>query len=262
MSRAVIPVQSSFQQRLSMKKPRDPMATCLHSSTACGRSCRESGVTLTELAVVLGIVGVIVAIAVPNTVRWQRDQRLKGAAHDVADLLLLARAEAARTGNRHVVIYGPPGTQDPAGTAIAGTNGTVPFLAFDDGAPGTANCKVDGTEAKSAVEPVTDVRWGVALAGWAAPGDPNPAAFTAPQSRGGTTLDPTDNDVPWLLFRPDGVPVRFEGALGSCGAIGETALGGAGFYLTNGSRDYAVVLSPMGGVRVHVWDEEAGDWTP
>jgi hypothetical protein len=66
--------------------------------------------------------------------------------------------------------------------------------------------------------------------------------------------------VPWLLFRPDGIPVRFEGAFGACGTIGATALGGAGFYLTNGTRDYAVVLSPMGGVRVWVWDTTAGAW--
>jgi hypothetical protein len=112
------------------------------------------------------------------------------------------------------------------------------------------------------IEPANDVRWGVSFAGWAAPGDPNPADFTAPQARGGTSLDPDDNDVPWLMFRPDGVPVRFEGVGGGdCGKIGTTALGGAGFYLTNGTRDYAVVLSPMGGVRVHSWDQQAGDWT-
>jgi len=31
------------------------------------------------------------------------------------------------------VIYGPSGTQDPAGTAITGPNGTVPFLVVNDG---------------------------------------------------------------------------------------------------------------------------------
>jgi Tfp pilus assembly protein FimT len=245
---------------MSMKKPRDPMANCVHSSTARGRSRRESGVTMTELATVLAIVAVLVAIAVPNTIQWQRDQRVKGAAHDVADLLILARAEAARTGSREVVIYGPSGTQDPAGTPITGPNGSVPFLVFNDGATATSNCKVDAGEAKSVVESERDVRWGVAVATAAAPGDPASGAFTAPQTRGGTTLSPANAAVPWFLFRPDGVPVRFEGALGTCGTIGATALGGAGFYLTNGSRDYAVVLSPMGGVRVWVWNKKTGAW--
>lgn len=236
------------------------MANCVHRSLPRGRSRRESGVTLVELMTVVGVAAVLLAIAVPNTIRWQRDQRLKGAARDISDLLVLARAEATRTGNREVVIYGPSGTQDTAGAPITGPNGAVPFLVFNDGAAATANCKVDAGEAREVIEPVSDVRWGVALATAAAPGDPAAAAFTAPQTRGGTTLSPTDTVVPWLLFRPDGVPVRFSGASSACGTVGATALGGAGFYLTNGSRDYAVVLSPMGGVRVWVWDAVAGAW--
>ena len=239
------------------------MANCVHCSTARGRSSREGGVTITEIAIVLAISATLVAIAVPNTIRWQRDQRVKGAAHDVADLLLLARSESVRTGNRELVFYGPPGTQDPSGTAITGTSGTtVPFLVLEDGPTATSNCKIDAGEAKRAVDPVQDVRWGVALATAAAPNDPAAGAFAAPQTRGGTTLDPTNNAVPWLMFRPDGVPVRFQGALGACGTIGTTGLGGAAFYLTNGTRDSAVVLSPIGGVRVHVWDKTAGAWKP
>jgi hypothetical protein len=57
------------------------------------------------------------------------------------------------------------------------------------------------------------------------------------------------------------VPVRVQGASGACGTVGTTALGGAAFYLTNGTRDYAVVLSPMGGVRIHVWNPKTGGWT-
>jgi type II secretory pathway pseudopilin PulG len=243
-----------------MKKPRDPVTNCVHSSTVPGKMRRERGATLTELSIVLVICAVLTAIAAPNTIRWQRDQRLKGAAHDVADLLVLARAEAARTGNREVVIYGPAGTQDHAGTPITGASGSVPFLVLNDGPPTTANCKIDAGEARSVIEPVRDVSWGVALANTAAPGDPAAAAFTAPQTRGGTTLSPANAVVQWFVFRPDGVPVRFQGSAGSCGTIGATAQGGAGFYLTNGSRDYAVVLSPLGGVRVWVWDVSARAW--
>ena len=217
--------------------------------------------TLIEIALVMAIVGILAAIAVPNTIRWQRDQRVKAAAHDVADLLVLARAEATRTGNRYVVIYGPSGTQDPAGTAITGANGTVPFLVLNDGPAATANCKIDGGEAKSVVEVVRDVRWGVALATTAAPNDPAAGAFAAPQTRGGTTLSPAGAAVQWLMFRPDGVPVRFQGTSTTCGTIGATMQGGAAFYLTNGTRDYAIVLSPMGGVRIHRWNVGAGAWS-
>jgi hypothetical protein len=37
--------------------------------------------------------------------------------------------------------------------------------------------------------------------------------------------------------------------------------GGGAVYLTNGQRDYAVVLSPLGAVRVHAWNVGAGAWT-
>jgi hypothetical protein len=107
---------------------------------------------------------------------------------------------------------------------------------------------------------VQDVRWGVAVATTRAPGDTGAANFSPPQTSGGTTASPANAAVPWFLFRPDGVPVRFQGASSACGTIGTTALGGAAFYLTNGTRDYAVVLSPMGGVRIWVWDQTAGAW--
>ena len=31
-------------------------------------------------------------------------------------------------------------------------------------------------------------------------------------------------------------------------------------YITNGRRDYAVVLAALGGVRVHAWDGSPGSW--
>jgi len=225
-----------------------------------GRPRRESGVTLVELAIVLAIVGVLTLVTAPSASRWQRDQRLKGAARDVADLLLLARAESARTGDRHVVIFGPPGTADPSANPIEAGGSPVPLLVLDDGAPGTANCRIDAGEAREVLMPVDGVAWGVTLANARAPGDTGAAAFTPPQLSGSTFANPANTAVPWFLFRPDGIPVRFEGQLGSCGTIGATALGGGAFYLTNGTRDYAVVLTPMGGVRVHVWDGLAGAW--
>jgi prepilin-type N-terminal cleavage/methylation domain-containing protein len=237
-----------------MSKPTDHQRRCDVRS-------RERGFSLIELVVVLAVVAAIVAIVAPNTIRWQRDQRLKGAARDIADLLMLARSEATRTGDRHVVIYGPSGTTDPSGTPIAGLNGPVPLLVLDDGAPATSNCSIDAGEAREVIEPVRDVSWGVTHATVRAPGDMGVAAFTPPQASGGTFADPANNPVPWFLFRPDGVPVRFEGDIGDCGAIGATALGGGVLYLTNGTRDYAVVVSPMGGVRVHVWNAETGAWT-
>ena len=36
--------------------------------------------------------------------------------------------------------------------------------------------------------------------------------------------------------------------------------GGGAIYVTNGRRDYAVVLSPLGAVRLHAWNVGSGNW--
>ena len=220
---------------------------------------RRAGFTLVELAVVLGIVGVLMLMAAPVFVRWQDDQDAKRAARGIADLLMLARSEAIRTGDPHVVFFGPPGSQDPAGTNIEDSGGNyVPALVLDDGPVATANCRIDGGEAIEVIRPIDGLAWGVALATTQAPNDNGTAAFTPPQSSGSTFADPTGTARSWLLFRGDGMPVVFSGAGGNCGTVGSKGSGGAALYLTNGKRDYSVVLSPLGSVRVHAWSESGG----
>jgi hypothetical protein len=31
-------------------------------------------------------------------------------------------------------------------------------------------------------------------------------------------------------------------------------------YVTNGRRDYAIVLTPLGGVQVNAWNGDTGQW--
>lgn len=221
------------------------------------------GVTLVELVTVLAIMALVALLAVPSMSAWRENQRLRDAARDLADLLQVSRSEAARTGKRLVLIYGPPGTTEPGGNTLQDADGSwVPVLVFNDGSPATSDCQLAASEAREWLPAVDGLSWGVSLATERAPNDSGAAPFTPPQSSGGTTADPSNNAVPWLMFRPDGIPVRFEGTGGGgCGAIGSTARGGAAFYLTNGRRDHAIVLSPMGALRVHVWDEVNGGWS-
>ena len=102
--------------------------------------------------------------------------------------------------------------------------------------------------------------WGVTHATGPAPGDANGATFAAPQAIGHTFIDPAGNPANWVLFRPDGLPVVFTGAFPDCGVIGPTGTGGSAFYITNGKRDYSLVLTPLGGVRVHAWNEKTNQW--
>jgi prepilin-type N-terminal cleavage/methylation domain-containing protein len=222
----------------------------------------RSGFTLIEIMVVVGVIAVIATIATLQTADWRRNLEVKGITREAADALQLARSEAIRTGRNHIVFFASPGDTDPAGTPIVGEHGTwVPIAIVDDGPPTTANCQIDGGEFKHGLEPgnVQDVDWGVAHATTRAPGDFGKAAFSPPQASGRTFADPSDTAVNWVLFRPDGVPVSFAFSGGTCGQIAGTGSGGGALYVTNGERDYAVVLSPLGGVRVHAWN--AGGWS-
>jgi prepilin-type N-terminal cleavage/methylation domain-containing protein len=226
---------------------------------------RSGGVTLIELMIVLSVLTVLVGLALPNFADFRRNQQVKGTARELADMLLLARTEAIRTGNNHVVFFGNPGETDPSGNAVERGGQWVPVLVIDDGAPATANCEIEAGEDVEAIVPNDDndqVTWGVTEAtspvatdGGSAPFDPAP-----PPTWDGTTFaDAGGNKINWELFRPDGIPVSFVGAMNACGAIAGTGSGGGAFYITNGERDYSVVLSPLGAVRVHIWN--GGAWT-
>jgi hypothetical protein len=57
---------------------------------------------------------------------------------------------------------------------------------------------------------------------------------------------------------PDGIPRSFS--IGPF-TLGDAVSGDGAVYVTSGSRDYAVVLTPLGSVRVHAWNPGGGAWT-
>ena len=65
-----------------------------------------------------------------------------------------------------------------------------------------------------------------------------------------------------MLFQPDGLPRLFTQTMGggSCDDVGMAGEGGGAIYVTNGRRDYAVVLSHLGTARVHLWIPSTGAW--
>jgi prepilin-type N-terminal cleavage/methylation domain-containing protein len=222
---------------------------------------RRAGMTLIEVVVAVSILGALLLVAAPNIAEWSRHQRLKDSARSVGDLLLVARSEAIRTGRRHVVFFGPPGSTDPDGNPIEANGGWVPVLVLDDGPPAGSDCQIGAGEEVEALAPVDGLSWGVSYATGPVPTDPGAGPFDPSPWDGGTFADPDGDAVHWLLFGPDGLPVAFDGAGGSCGAIGAAGGGGGALYLTDGERDYAIVLTPIGGVRVHLWNPSTSAWS-
>jgi type II secretory pathway pseudopilin PulG len=204
--------------------------------------------------VVVGIVGVLIALAVPRFRDTQSNQRVKAASRAVGDAFLLARELAIQTRNNHVVYFGTTATTDACGNPLQDISGNmVPLLVLDDGPPGAGtNCCIDAGETIITEPAEADVAWGVTFAAAKNPSDVGGGDFTT----GATFTDQAGVQTRWVMFRPDGIPVGFSTAC-TLGSIGS---GGGGVYVTNGNRDYSAVLTPLGGVKLRGFDRVETAW--
>lgn len=217
---------------------------------------RQDGLTLIELMVAAGIAGVIAGLATISFAQWRANQALTTTTRRVADTLSFARMEAIRTGNVHVVYLSTfPGT-DIAGNPIQDAQGNlVPVLILNDGPPGSPgqNCVIDAGEPIDTLPLVQGLAWGfTASAGVKAPLD----SSLPGNASGSSFATPAGAPHNGFAFGPDGVPVAFDPGC----VLGGFGTGNGGIYITNGQRDYAVVVQPLGGVRTHGFETSAGAW--
>jgi prepilin-type N-terminal cleavage/methylation domain-containing protein len=217
---------------------------------------REAGFTAIELVVVVAIVGIAAAMAVPSWRATQANSRLRDAAGDVADALAAGRARAIADANTYVVYFdtGVTGGVDVCGNDLVDLQGNdVPILVLDDD---NGNCCIDPGEAIITRPATQGIFFGADFAAVAVPDDTDPAGgFSA----GSSFHDPGNAQTEWVAFRGDGIPVGFENG-GAC-TLGAPGTGAGGIYLNNDRRDMAVVLTALGSVKVHGYEVGGATWT-
>lgn len=220
---------------------------------------RQPGFTLIEVMVALAVIGVLALVAVSLMRDGLANMRARGGVRAMADLLMLARTEAVRTGDNHLVFF----EMDAEDNALWGPEGQAAIAvvvrdADDDG-------RIDSGEVVASIGPdqTGSLSWGstFAAAGSSRAPNDNPDA-TFPETDLDflccTFVEPDGDPARWVLFRPDGMPRAFE--LGPF-TSGPLASGNGSVYVTSGERDWAVVLAPLGGIRWHGWVRGANAWT-
>jgi prepilin-type N-terminal cleavage/methylation domain-containing protein len=225
-----------------------------------GTRRQSGGFTIVELMMALAIVGIIAAMALPGWRQFQINQRLRDVTRAGANMAQTARSQAIATGNNHILYLAAGVGTDACGNPLVDAQGNaVPMLVLDDGPPGAGtNCCINAGE-RVLTEPVftrpgvmDNVNWGATFAAGPSPGDSGGGNFAT----GSTFTDANGNQARWVMFRPDGIPVGFTAAC----VAGRIGSGAGGIYVTNASRDYSVVVTPLGGTHVNGFERGAGVW--
>jgi len=213
---------------------------------------QRSGTSLVEMMLIVAVIGVLASTGGVAMRSWLSAQLVQSTSRSIADLVHQGRGEAIRTGVTHLVFFQTDADASalvtPAGDAAAA------LLIRDDDGDGAP----DSNEFVRAVfaDDTNRLSWGVTTATTPVPTDPTPDHGQPPPSPW-TFQQPDGSAANWVALFPDGTPRSF-----AVGPFAADPLGsGAGaVYLTDGSRDYAVVVASLGGVRVHGWDAAAGAW--
>jgi type IV fimbrial biogenesis protein FimT len=172
---------------------------------------RESGFTVIELMVVIAIIGIMTAIAIPAFSTWLPNYRLKSAARDLYSNFQKGKIAAIKNNTNCTVIFEPT-----AGSAYD-------YRVFIDA---DKDLEYDAGE-----EVIADVLWSRYES----------VNFDTSQGSGhGVNFPDNDDGKPAIAFRPNGLTESNSGALGI----------GTVFLINTKNRTKSVIVSAAGNIRI------------
>jgi prepilin-type N-terminal cleavage/methylation domain-containing protein len=198
----------------------------------------KAGFTMVELVIVIAIVLIVAAIAVPNMLSFIHAAKLRGAGSDLSSLLQTARIRSVQDDRFYssYVIAGPP---QQAYVDVSGNGGTG---------------WVVGDPLIQITSEITPI---------AAANAPNTTNLQGQLLPAGSTLTVKDGSTKGtpVIFSPRGLPCTTQAATG--GTVCDSAGGATAFWIffqdTISKNWEAVTVSPAG--RVQKWQYGGGVWS-
>jgi len=172
---------------------------------------KEDGFTLIELIVVVGIVGIMSAVAVPSFLSWLPDIRLKAAARDLYGASMLAKGEAVKRNRNCALTFNQQ---------IGAT--TYVYIVFEDS---DGDCEYDAGEIllKQVQQWPRQVMLDLTMGG----GD-------------GVSYTNNDDGNPTIVFRSNAIPTGNGGGFAN----------GSAFLTNTNNRSLSVVISRSGNISI------------
>jgi prepilin-type N-terminal cleavage/methylation domain-containing protein len=179
------------------------------------RLTNKSGFTMTELVVVIAIIGITLAIAIPSFLTYRPTMRLKGAARDITTTLQWARMKAVSENNRMEIQFSPA---------------TKSYTIYDD----------DNSDG--------DVSADTAIRTSTLPDDISYGIGTTVTKMASNNTAPAHTDC--LTFNIDSCNTDDSTSFSSNGTANNGTI-----YLTNTKDEcYALIVDTQGRIRIRKWD--------